>query len=213
MLRWEFYYLFVYERYGEQSGVLEMYEMPIEVKANEQTDLLFENYCHLYPQLSLPYSSAEDFNAHPAYRDYAIRYKQMLPYEKMQLQGLVWIITSYFMKHAHLRVTHTDERIIKAMTFVKKNLHRVITLDELSAATCSSKANLGKIFNKVFGISPMHYVMQCRIQYAQMLLMTTEQSVQEVAKAVGCSDVSYFIRIFKRQLGFTPQEYREQLKY
>ena len=73
----EFYYMFVYERYGDQTSFFDIYTFPYMVKGNEASELLFANFCHLYPQLNLPYSSAEDFNAHPAYRDYARRYMRM----------------------------------------------------------------------------------------------------------------------------------------
>jgi AraC-like DNA-binding protein len=36
-------------------------------------------------------------------------------------------------------------------------------------------------------------------------------SIQEIAQAVGMDDSSYFIRLFKKQIGFTPQEYRKRL--
>ena len=54
----EFYYMFVYERYGDSTGFFDIYSFPYEVKANEAAELLFVNYCNLYPQLSLPYASA-----------------------------------------------------------------------------------------------------------------------------------------------------------
>ena len=122
-----FYYMFVYERYGDSTGFFDIYRFPYEVKANEAADLLFDNYCNLYPQLSLPYASAEDFNNHPAYRDYATRYQAMERYEKMQLQGFVWIVASYFMKHAEKLSDNTDERVLKVCQYLKENISEKMT--------------------------------------------------------------------------------------
>jgi len=55
----EFYYMFVYMRYGEQQGLFETHTLPYSVKANEGTDLLFTNFCQMYPQLSLPSRDAD----------------------------------------------------------------------------------------------------------------------------------------------------------
>lgn len=209
----EFYYMFVYERYGDQSGFFDIYSMPFEVQANEAADLLFTNYCNLYPQLSFPYSSAKDFYDHPAYRDYAMRYVGMERYEKMQLQGLVWIIVSYFMKHANKIIEDTDNRVLRATHFVKNNLHKPITLEDLSDVACVTKSHLARLFHHALGVSPMQYVIRSKIQHAQMLLLTTDSSVHEIAIKVGCNDVSYFIRLFKKNIGFTPLDYRNSMRY
>ncbi len=207
------YYLFAYERYGDSTGFFDIYRFPYEVKANEAANLLFVNYCNLYPQLSLPYSSAEDFNNHPAYRDYATRYQAMERYEKMQLQGFVWIVASYFMKHAEKISDNTDERVFKVCMHIKEHISDKLTLDELSDVACVTKSHLGRLFRSAFDMSPIQYAIRCKIQYAQGLLLTTDMSVRSVSEKIGIDDVSYFIRIFKKIIGFTPLDYRERLKY
>lgn len=209
----EFYYMFVYERYGEQSDFFDIYSLPFEVKANEATELLFTNYCNLYPDLNLPYASAEDFNSHPAYRDYARRYTELERYEKMQLQGLVWIITSYFMKHAEKKSSISDDRVSKVCQYIKTNIRKNITLEEIASIACVTKSHLGRLFNQTFGISPLQYIIRTKVQFAQGLLLTTDMSIKDVSKRIGIKDVSYFIRLFKKNIGFTPQDYRKSLKY
>ena len=73
----EFYYLFVFFPQGEAADLFERYDFPTTVKGNHATQLLFENYCMLYPQLNLPYVTAEDFDCHPSYHDYANAYLRM----------------------------------------------------------------------------------------------------------------------------------------
>lgn len=209
----EFYYMFVYERYGDQTSFFDIYTFPYMVKGNEASELLFANFCHLYPQLNLPYSSAEDFNAHPAYRDYARRYMRMERYEKMQLQGFVWIVASYFMKHSQKRAQNTDARVLKVCQYIKQNIHTSITLEQMADVACVTKSYIGKLFNETLGISPLQYVIKCKIQYAQSILLTTDIPVKKIAAKIGIEDVSYFIRLFKKNIGFTPQDYRDSFKY
>jgi len=207
-----FYYMFLYEHNYALQGTFERYEFPIEVKANKAVDLLFTNFCSLYPQLSLPYASADDFNRHPAYRDYALRYTQMDRYAKMQLQGLVLIISSYFVKHATERKELQDQRLVAVADYVKANIHLPLTLDQLADRACVTKAHLIRLFRSKMGISPLQYVIRKKIQYAQGLLLTTNMSVRQIATDVGIFDSSYFIRVFKKHIGLTPQAYRDTLR-
>ena len=206
-----FYYLFVYERYGTQSDIFDLYSFPYEVEANQAIDLLFENYCNYYPELTLPYASAEDFYAHPSYREYAIRYAQMDRAQKMQLQGFVWIVASFFMAKAQ-KIEEMDERLLKVIDYVKENVGKVIEIETLANMVCLTKSHLERLFREKLGTSPLQFILRKKIQSAQRLLMTTNYSVKVIAHEVGFDDPSYFIRIFRQKIGFTPQDYRINLK-
>ena len=206
-----FYYLFVYERYGTQSDIFDLYSFPYKVEANQAIDLLFENYCNYYPELTLPYASAEDFYAHPSYREYAIRYAQMDRAQKMQLQGFVWIVASFFMAKAQ-KIEEMDERLLKVIDYVKENVGKVIETETLANMVCLTKSHLERLFREKLGTSPLQYILRTKIQCAQRLLMTTNYSIQVIAHEVGFDDPSYFIRVFRQKIGFTPQDYRMNLK-
>ena len=207
----KFYYLFVYERYGKQSDIFDLYSFPYEVEANQAIDLLFENYCNYYPELTLPYASAEDFYAHPSFREYAIRYTQMDRSQKMQLQGFVWIVASFFMAKAQ-KIEEIDERLMRVIGYVKENVRKEIEVEELANMVCVTKSHLERIFREKLGTSPLQYILRTKIQSAQRLLITTNYSIKVIANEVGFTDTSYFIRIFRQKIGFTPQEYRTNLK-
>ena len=206
-----FYYLFVYERYGTQSDIFDLYSFPYEVEANQAIDLLFENYCNYYPELTLPYASAEDFYAHPSYREYAIRYAQMDRAQKMQLQGFVWIVASFFMAKAQ-KIEEMDERLLKVIDYVRENVGKVIETETLANMVCLTKSHLERLFREKLGTSPLQYILRTKIQCAQRLLMTTNYSINVIAHEVGFDDPSYFIRVFRQKIGFTPQDYRVNLK-
>ncbi len=205
-----FYYMFVYE--NGLPGTFDRFEFPIEVQANEAVDLLFTNYCTLYPELSLPYASAEDFDRHPAYREYAARYSRMGDHAKMQLQGLALIIMSYFVKNSTPRMEQSDKRLQSVADYVKQNLRSDITLDTLANVACVTKAHLIHLFSRKMGVTPLQYIIRKRIQHAQALLLTTNMSIGQIAKEAGVNDPSYFIRLFRKNVGFTPQGYRNALR-
>ena len=207
----EFYYLFVFQTKHNEQDIFELYEYPIEVNSNTATQLLFENYCTLYPQLSFPSGDAESFENHRAYNEYAASFMHMKEYERMQLHGLVLILFSYFMKRAVAKRVVHDERVQAAIDFVNKNISKPFTLNNLADVSCVTKSHLIKIFTKTIGETPLQYVIRKKIQHAQTLLLSSTMSVNDIAKRVGFHDPSYFIRQFKKSLGFTPKEYREKM--
>ena len=207
----DFYYLFVYQRMVSEINVFDIYDFPIEVKSNEAANLLFENYCSLYPQLNLPSRDATEFANHQSYRDYAMAYMKMPFYERMQLHGLVEILFSYFMKHAKQKSVVKDSRIAELLNYIQQHISDVITIDGLADKACLTKSHLIRSFSRTMGITPLQYILRKKIQHAQSLLLSTDMTVNRISEATGFNDVSYFIRLFKKNICFTPQEYREKL--
>ncbi len=68
---------------------------------------------------------------------------------------------------------------------------------------------LSSLFKKETGMTLTDYVNQNRIGYAKRLLKSTTLSIQAVATAVGISDIHYFTRLFRRETGLSPREYRK----
>jgi len=204
----ELYYLYAYGSYQDDSIYFDASEFPIEVKSDDTVELLFSKYCNLYPQLRVSSSGVEVLNCLVV----SPNYNGLQPYEKMQLHGLTLILASYFMKDVQNHSVQTDMRIIRVMKFVKKNVGLEINLSQMTDIACVTKSQLIRLFRGCLGVSPLQYVIRCKIQYAQDLLLTTEQSVNEISHQVGIKDVSYFIRVFKRHTGLTPQNYREILR-
>ena len=207
----DFYYLFIFQRKQEQLGFFDRYEFPREVKANQAARLLLENYCHLYPQLHLPSRTAEAFLNLQAYREYAQAFMKMQPYERMQLHGLVEILLSYFVKHARERFQSHDDRLALLLDYVQQHLGQPISVDELADRACLTKSYLIRRFREAMGVTPIQYVLTKKVQRAQTLLLESQLNVSQIAAEVGFSDPAYFIRLFKRHIGFTPQEYRQCL--
>lgn len=60
----------------------------------------------------------------------------------------------------------------------------------------------------VTGLTPSNYINQIRIEFAAHLLRSDERSINDVVEACGFDNTSYFYRLFKRQYGATPRQYR-----
>lgn len=87
-----------------------------------------------------------------------------------------------------------------------------LTLGYIAAELGYSETYISHLFKKMYGESPMKYVMNRRISEAQLLLHSTALPVSRVAARVGYGNVSYFITLFSRVVGMTPVKYREYVK-
>lgn len=65
-----------------------------------------------------------------------------------------------------------------------------------------------RLFKKELGTTPLQYINQKKIEKSQLLLITEEIAVKEIAFQLAFEDYSYFNRLFKKITGVTPQEYR-----
>lgn len=77
------------------------------------------------------------------------------------------------------------------------------------AAACSlSRSHFTRKFQRATGISPWRYIMTRRIIRAKDLLSNTDLSIKEIAVRVGFEDPNYFSRLFHKETGSSPTEFR-----
>ena len=93
---------------------------------------------------------------------------------------------------------------------IAHNLHRDITLEELARSVSLSKYHFAHMFHKTFGMPPMQFITEERIRLAKYRLCNTTEPVNEIAEALGFSAPGYFSKVFRKECGCTPTEYRNQ---
>lgn len=95
-----------------------------------------------------------------------------------------------------------------ATKYISDNIHRPITVGELTKLIGVSQAYLYKIFSGVFGISPKQYIIDSKLKVAKSMLKETDMTVTEIAYSIGYPDVLTFSRVFKSKEMISPQNYR-----
>jgi AraC-like DNA-binding protein len=94
--------------------------------------------------------------------------------------------------------------------FLKDNLHRDISVEEMAKVMNLSRSHFTRLFSKEMGFSPRMYLEDLRLKTAMGLLFKEQISVKETAALCGIYDVNYFCRLFKKRYGISPGKYKEK---
>lgn len=112
--------------------------------------------------------------------------------------------------HFPIEETIPEPRVQIAISFMKVNLQRTISLNELAAVVNLSSSYFSNIFKTETGVPPGDYLIRLRMEKASQLLATTLLRVKEIMAMVGYNNKSNFCRHFKRYFDHTPSTYRKR---
>ena len=118
------------------------------------------------------------------------------------------ISTTNHEKRSSYRKQQVD--IVKAVNeYISTQFMKRITIDSLSDRFDIPTSTLKRCFKGVYGTTIHQYLKECRINAAKRLLQESDQSVLEIANAVGYENGSKFTSAFKESTGVTPSAYRK----
>ena len=110
-------------------------------------------------------------------------------------------------EHDHPQ-THKLEASIR---HIHTHLAEALSVESLAEMEHLSPSRYRTVFHAVTGFSPQDYITRQRIQLACSFLAETGLDIQEIAERSGYRDRLYFQRIFKKQTGLTPAQYRKKV--
>lgn len=99
--------------------------------------------------------------------------------------------------------------IEESLKYIQENFHRDLSAEELSEFLRISKVYFSQLFHREMGCTFTKYLTEYRMNHAKKLLLQTNSRIYEVAEACGYGDVKYFLKVFKKITGQSPQAYRE----
>jgi AraC-like DNA-binding protein len=99
----------------------------------------------------------------------------------------------------------------RIVDIVEQQYDQDISLDYCAAVMNFNPAYISRVFKKEMGVSFSEYISEYRMNIAKNLLATTEMKVSDIGRKVSYTNISAFIRTFRRTFGLTPGQYREQL--
>lgn len=102
------------------------------------------------------------------------------------------------------------QRLAKVLRFIESHYSSTVTLQDLADICDMSPKYFCRFFKKMTHKTPIDYLNYHRIQAAAEMLLQTQESVTEISLNCGFNDLSYFIKMFKRYQGMSPNRYRKQ---
>jgi two-component system response regulator YesN len=97
--------------------------------------------------------------------------------------------------------------VIKAQQFVVTHVTEKLTLEDMAHHLNLNSSYFSRLFKKETNQNFIEYVNMVKLQKAKELLQQSSRSVEEISDYLGYANKSYFIKLFKREMGMRPSEY------
>lgn len=102
-------------------------------------------------------------------------------------------------------------RVAQVTLWIERNLHEPIGIGEMAARCEVSPRTLHRLFSEVFSMTPKAFLTRQRLRRAAELLGNSTVPINEVAWQSGFPDNNYFSRVFRKEYGCQPREYRRRI--
>jgi AraC-like DNA-binding protein len=182
-----------------------------EVEGKEMDKLLFKRLLELNPNMGLiDYDPKKYDNLN--YLDKCKQYeKEKSLQDMLEGQGILLQLFSRFTPPKNELINLDDSsglKIFYVIQFIEQNLSKNLSVKLLAKETCLSPDYFSRLFFKVTKSRPIEFIQRKRIEKAQLLLATTNDSLENISEKTGLNNASYLTRLFKRFTGKPPGKYR-----
>lgn len=124
---------------------------------------------------------------------------------------LIGAVIVFLIKRARPReaVQVLSPGIKRAKDYIEIHYGKNLSIESIAAEAGLSKAYFSTLFGKEIGISVNQYLFEFRVKKAAEFMVSSKESVSQIAYQVGFKDQSHFTKVFKKVFGKTPQEFRQ----
>lgn len=103
-------------------------------------------------------------------------------------------------------------QLLKLQAWIDAHLGEYISSQQLADCVRLSRYHFARVFRRSTGMSPQRYVVCCRLERAQDLMLWTDMTLSRIAFECGFCDHSHFSRTFLKALGEAPRAWRRTRK-
>lgn len=126
------------------------------------------------------------------------------------LQDYLTIIFGKILKHYSLhKRTVANDSISEILTYCNKHYTEQISVSSIAKALNISESYISYIFNKRLFIHFCEYINSLRVSEAKNMLLFSKESITNIASSTGFNTLRTFNRVFYKQMGKTPSQYRK----
>ncbi|MEH7107424.1 response regulator [Bacillus sp. JJ1764] len=172
----------------------EKWKTPVFIKAFDELFILISRMLH---DLGINYQQSPTFDA-------TENQKKTVEKAKSHLLAVVNHVQAW-------RNNHAKGMLQKAKEFIESHYSDSITLEQVAEYVELSPFYFSKLFKDRFGMTFIDYLTEIRINRAKTEMENPGKSLKEICYSVGYRDPNYFSRVFKKQTGLSPSEYRKAI--
>lgn len=164
-----------------------------------------DNQCLVFPATGLIQDFKEQFRKYFDHR--LFNYDQLVPLKQQEI--LMLLMSSGHSERVNDFIRSSLRSGPEEIESILNNyLLQPISISELAGLCNRSLASFKREFQRLYHTSPRAWINQHRLDHSRLLLQNTDKMVSEIAEDCGFESTSYFIRIFKKRYGYTPQTMR-----
>jgi len=200
------YYIHIYD----EQNIFDRLNFPFEVIANELDEMLVRRLLAINPGRELNRSDPSAYDNFPTLMQNIVRNDQFPFYTVIETKGILLQLFSRFLEKASFKKEITDKRIIKVLRYIRENINKNITIEDLSSICYLTNDHFIRLFKKEMQCTPIQYINQKKIERAQLMLIVDDKSIKDIVYELAFENLSYFYRLFKKMTGISPNQYKEK---
>lgn len=207
----ELYYFHIYEMLPSGISVFELMHFPYETQVSQIDELLVQRLLEINPnrQLQVYDPAAYDNTSHLI--QYLAAGNSMLRYLNIETSGIILQLFSRFYAHATPNVLTSDNRILKAIRYIREHIDEKLSVSDLASQASLTVDHFIRLFRQQLNATPLEYINRKKIEKAQLMLVINNDLIKDIANSLAYDNISYFNRVFKSLVGQTPVEYRRNV--
>lgn len=141
-------------------------------------------------------------------------FEMQLPFYRIRVKSLLLELLVCLLRDAHSAPLEgigesCNVRLEDIQLYLSENANRELALEELTEQFHLNKHYLIRRFKSAYGITPIQFHQQMRMERARSLLKHSRLSVQDISDTLGYPSIHAFSRAFKNKEGLSPTAYRE----
>lgn len=208
------YFFHFFEEFAEGISVFEHNRKTIKVKAQESDIAGFKRLLEINPGRGINCSdNPKVYEKNAYYKHYQELNDIVSVATHLETQGIILQLLSRFLSSDGFKRANSSpvpSKILEAMQYIQINLKENLTVFSLSKRANLHPDYFSRLFLKYTGERPLTYIHMKRIERAQYLIATTNQSCGQVSEEVGFDNISHFTKLFKKITSLTPTDYKKK---
>lgn len=132
-------------------------------------------------------------------------------YVKANILKLLSIIVRKYNKSSHAdnsNIFKYRDSILKVLEFIKENSKEKLFVEDVCKIAAMSPTYFSHVFKQFTGQTFVEYLRTMRVSNAKEMLLNTDKKIADVAIDAGFDDPAYFDRVFKKEVGVSPRQFR-----